>query len=135
LIHEVGTDLELPEATVFGFGGGEPDWTQSFQKYVDEIRDELKLRYGGALVGDVNQVVHYGGIFGYPGLQDRSEGKLRLVYEGIPMANIIESMGGLSSDGNQSLLQRQPENLHERTPLFLGNKDLIKRLENHPNPS
>lgn len=128
-IHEVGKDLKIQGPRIYGFGGGDPDWTEGFKEFADEIRQELKLRYGGALVGDVNQIVHYGGIFAYPGLRNRPEGKLRLVFEGCPMAYILESMDGASSNGEKSILEVEPEGLHQRTPLYLGNSELIERLE------
>ncbi|MWG33245.1 class 1 fructose-bisphosphatase [Halomarina oriensis] len=123
-------DLTLPEdPTVYGFGGRVPEWTDDFAGYVGLVEDELKLRYGGAMIGDVNQVLTYGGIFGYPGLRHRSEGKLRLLFEGIPIAAIVEAAGGRSSDGSGSLLKRTPEELHERTPVFVGNDEFVERLE------
>ena len=90
---------------------------------------ELKLRYGGSMVGDVNQVMHKGGIFAYPALKERPEGKLRLLFEGAPMGYVAESAGGASSDGKQSLLEREPEGVHDRTPVHVGNESLIERLE------
>jgi fructose-1,6-bisphosphatase I len=128
--ERIAEDLRLPEEpTVYGFGGRAPEWTDAFADYVDEVGDELKLRYGGAMIGDVNQVLTYGGIFGYPGLRDTPEGKLRLLFEGHPIAYIVESAGGASSDGERSLLERDPERLHERTPLFVGDEDYVGRLE------
>jgi len=123
--------IELPDdPTTYGFGGRVPDWTDSFSEYVDDIEaDRLKLRYGGAMVADVNQVVTYGGIFGYPMLVDTPEGKLRLQFEGQPMGYIIEAAGGRSSDGTQSLLAKTPDEIHERSPVFVGNHSLIDRLE------
>ncbi|MFC7021393.1 MULTISPECIES: class 1 fructose-bisphosphatase [Haloarcula] len=126
----VDDDVTLPEdPTVFGFGGGEDSWTDSFTGYADEIRQELKLRYGGAMIADISQVLSYGGVFAYPALQSRPEGKLRIQFEGQPMAYVIETAGGRSSDGTQSLLEPEPATLHERTPLHLGNAALIDRLE------
>ena len=126
----VTEDLTLPEdPTVYGFGGRVPQWTDAFADYVAEVETELKLRYGGAMIGDVNQVLTYGGIFGYPGLRDRPEGKLRLLFEGHPIAYVVESAGGASSDGEGSLLEREPERLHERTPLFVGDERYIDRLQ------
>ncbi|MHC3380781.1 class 1 fructose-bisphosphatase [Haloarcula sp. H-GB5] len=126
----VDDDVTVPEdPTVFGFGGGVDSWTDEFESYAEEIRHELKLRYGGAMVADINQVLTYGGIFSYPALESRPEGKLRVQFEGHPMAYILESAGGRSSDGYQSLLEIEPDGLHERTPLYLGNDDLIDRLE------
>jgi len=126
----VGEDVALPEdPVVYGFGGRVPDWTDGFTEYAREIESELKLRYGGAMIGDVNQVMTYGGVFAYPGLQSRPEGKLRLQFEGNPMAYIVESAGGRSSDGAQSLLDVEPTGLHQRVPVHLGNEDLVDRLE------
>jgi len=126
----VEADLRLPEEpTVYGFGGRLPKWREPFAAYASEVASELKLRYGGAMIGDVNQVLTYGGIFGYPGLRDRPEGKLRLCFEGHPIAHIVESAGGASSNGERSLLDVTPEHLHERTPLFVGDDGYIERLE------
>jgi fructose-1,6-bisphosphatase I len=123
-------DLRLPEEpTVYGFGGRVPNWTDAFADYVAEVEDELKLRYGGAMIGDVNQVLTYGGIFGYPGLRDRPEGKLRLLFEGHPIAHVVETAGGASSNGERSLLDCDPDGLHERTPLFVGDESYVERLE------
>jgi fructose-1,6-bisphosphatase I len=127
------TDLgsvELPDdPVVYGFGGRVPDWTEPFEAYVRDVEQELKLRYGGAMIADVNQVLEYGGIFGYPALQSRSEGKLRACFESMPMAYIVESAGGASSDGARSLLDLEPDSLHERTPTFVGNESVIEDLE------
>ncbi|NHN62732.1 class 1 fructose-bisphosphatase [Haloarcula sp. JP-Z28] len=126
----VDDDVTVPEdPTVFGFGGGVDSWTDEFESYAEAVRHELKLRYGGAMVADINQVLTYGGIFSYPALESRPEGKLRVQFEGHPMAYILESAGGRSSDGDQSLLEIEPDELHERTPLYLGNDGLIDRLE------
>ena len=122
----------LPEKpVVYGFGGRRPDWPDAFEAYASEIESELKLRYGGAMVGDVNQVLTYGGVFSYPGLRSRSEGKLRLQFEGNPIAYVIEAGGGASSDGDDSILDAPATELHGRTPVHVGNRSLIDRLETH----
>ncbi len=126
----VEPDVTLPEEpVVYGFGGRVPQWSEAFSSYVEAVESELKLRYGGAMIGDVNQVLTYGGIFGYPGLEGSPNGKLRLLFEGHPIAYIVESAGGASSNGEQSLLECTPERLHERTPLFVGSNEYIERLE------
>ncbi len=127
----LNADVTLPsEPTVYGFGGRTPDWTENFRSYVEEIEaDRLKLRYGGAMVADVNQVLTYGGIFGYPMLSDAPTGKLRLQFEGHPIAHVIATAGGASSNGMESLLTTAPTELHERSPVFVGNAALIERLE------
>lgn len=126
----VEEDLRLPDnPTVYGFGGRVPDWPDDFAAYAREIEAELKLRYGGAMVGDVNQVLTYGGVFAYPALESASAGKLRLQFEGNPMAFVVEQAGGASSTGEGSILDADPEALHQRVPVHVGNETLIERLE------
>jgi fructose-1,6-bisphosphatase I len=128
--REVEADLTLPEdPVVYGFGGRVPDWPADFSAYAAEIEDELKLRYGGSMIGDVNQVLTYGGVFAYPALESAPAGKLRLQFEGNPVGYIVEAAGGRSSDGDRSLLDVDPESLHQRVPVHLGNEELIGRLE------
>lgn len=122
--------VSLPaEPTVYGFGGRVPDWPDDVAAFVRELESELKLRYGGAMVADVNQVLTHGGIFAYPALQSAPEGKLRVQFEANPMAYIVETAGGASSDGTGSLLDVDPTELHQRTPVHLGTRGLIDRLE------
>lgn len=128
----VREDLTLPdEPAVYGFGGRVPDWTDDFSSFVEEVESDesLRLRYGGSMIGDVNQVLTYGGVFAYPALQSAPEGKLRLQFEGNPVGYIVETAGGRSSDGERSLLEIEPDDLHERVPVHVGSPDLIDRLE------
>lgn len=128
----VREDLTLPdEPAVYGFGGRVPDWTEEFTAYARDIEsnESLRLRYGGSMIGDVNQVLTYGGIFAYPALESAPKGKLRLQFEGNPVGYIVETGGGRSSDGDGSILDIEPEALHERVPVYVGSTDLIDRLE------
>jgi fructose-1,6-bisphosphatase I len=125
-------NVRLPDdPLVYGFGGRVPDWPADFTKYVRSVESnpDLKLRYGGAMIGDVNQVMTYGGVFAYPGLESAPEGKLRLQFEGNPIAHIVETAGGRSSNGERSLLDVEPTALHQRVPVHVGNAELIDRLE------
>jgi fructose-1,6-bisphosphatase I len=129
-MNAVREEVTLPEEpTVFGFGGRTPNWPNAFYHYAREIEDELKLRYGGAMIADVNQVLTYGGIFAYPALTSHPNGKLRLQFEGNPVGHIIETAGGRSSNGTRSILEVQPERLHQRVPVHVGNVALVDRLE------
>lgn len=126
----VDADVNLPaEPTVYGFGGRVPDWPEPFADFARDIEQELKLRYGGAMIGDVNQVMTYGGVFAYPELRSSPAGKLRLQFEGIPIGAIVAAAGGRASDGEQSLLEVEPTELHQRTPVYVGNTTLIERRE------
>jgi fructose-1,6-bisphosphatase I len=124
----VEDDVKLPDdPTVYGFGGRVPDWTDGFAAYAQEIEQELKLRYGGAMIADVNQVLTYGGVFAYPELESAPNGKLRLQFEANPIALIMAAAGGASTDGSHSLLEVEPTALHQRTPMYVGNQALIQR--------
>jgi fructose-1,6-bisphosphatase I len=68
-------------------------------------------------------------VFAYPELESRREGKLRLQFEGNPIAYVVESAGGASSNGAESLLDADADELHQRTPVYVGNENLIDRLE------
>lgn len=61
--------------------------------------------------------------------------QLRLMYEAIPMAFLVEQAGGLASNGNKRILDIQPEQIHQRTPVFLGSKhdveDLLSVIKKH----
>ncbi|WP_129116887.1 class 1 fructose-bisphosphatase [Halegenticoccus tardaugens] len=131
-LEAVREEVELPaDPLVYGFGGRVPDWTDEFAEYAREVESDerMKLRYGGAMIGDINQVLTYGGVFAYPTLESAPEGKLRLQFEGNPIGYIIECAGGRSSDGERSLLAVEPTDLHQRVPLYVGNEGLIDRLE------
>ena len=65
----------------------------------------------------------------YPGTHHRPNGKLRLTFEANPMALIAEQAGGYASNGTQRILDVQPDELHQRTPLFIGNKEEVLKLE------
>ncbi|SFG15163.1 fructose-1,6-bisphosphatase I [Halopelagius inordinatus] len=130
----IRVDVTLPDdPTVYGFGGRVADWVDEITEYVREIESDpsMKLRYGGAMIGDVNQVLTYGGIFAYPTLADAPEGKLRIQFEGYPVGYIVETAGGASSDGHQSLLAVEKDDLHARTPVYVGNESLVDGVEAH----
>ncbi len=78
------------------------------------------LRYSGALVADLHQILHRGGIYFYPEEAERPQGKLRLLYECAPLALIAEQAGGASTTGTTSVLEMQPERIHQRIPFAVG---------------
>ncbi len=126
----INDDIKMPEAKIYGVGGNPDKWIPEFELFVKLLRGKgLKLRYGGSFVGDFNQVLHHGGFFGYPSLLNKPSGKLRLLFEGYPMAKIAENSGGGSSNGSKSLLDIKPKSLDQRTPIYIGNADLIENLE------
>lgn len=60
-------------------------------------------------------------------------GKLRVLYEGFPMALIIEQAGGSASTGmfNGSIgrvLEIEPKDIHERCPIIIGNPSFVDKV-------
>jgi len=65
----------------------------------------------------------------YPTTADNRNGKLRLQYECNPFSFIIEVAGGKATNGKERILDLQPTELHQRTPIFIGSKAMIEELE------
>ncbi len=124
-------NIKLPEpGKLYSIGGLRKEWVPSFKKYVEELEAQgYKLRYGGSFVGDTNQILHYGGIFAYPELTTKPNGKLRLLVESNTMSFIIKQAGGASTNGKCSVLEIEPKNITQRVPTYIGNKNLIEKLE------
>jgi fructose-1,6-bisphosphatase I len=83
-------------------------------------------------VSDFHRNLLAGGVFYYPAdTKDpkKPHGKLRLLYECAPLAFIAEQAGGRGSDGVQNILDIEPTELHQRTPLYVGNRFLVEKAE------
>jgi len=104
-------------------------WDEGLRKWVDwiktpsENKKAYSLRYIGAMVADLHRTLLRGGIFVYPSDAKNKRGKLRLLYEASPMAFLLEAAGGAASDGKTRILDLEPEELHQRTPVFMGSPD------------
>jgi len=118
--------------------GNDKYWSEGVRRFTRRLQGlendqkPLSLRYIGSLVGDFHRTLLSGGIYYYPAdKQDPSkpQGKLRLTYEAAPLAFIMEQAGGYASDGRQSILDIQPDRLHQRTPLYIGNRELVEEAE------
>lgn len=87
------------------------------------------MRYVGAMVADMHRTILKGGVFLYPADAGNSSGKLRLLYEAIPMGFIIEQAGGRAmSSGGRAVLDIEPEALHQRVPVYFGATDYVDIL-------
>ncbi|MFH1533935.1 MAG: class 1 fructose-bisphosphatase [Nitrospirota bacterium] len=96
------------------------------------MKEQYTLRYSGGMVPDINQILLKGnGIFSYPGYKDAPDGKLRLLFECAPMSLLMEHAGGASTDGKMRILEKVVEKLDQRTPIFIGSKDEVKRCEEY----
>ncbi len=113
-------------------------WDEGIKNYVRWAKrfgdngKPMNSRYIGSLVADFHRTLLKGGIFLYPGDHKKpgnEKGKLRLMYEANPLALICYQAGGRASDGHRRILDIQPEDLHQRTPLIIGSRDDVEIAE------
>lgn len=109
---------------------------QGVKKYIKYCQEEdlatnrpFISRYIGSMVADIHRNLLKGGVFLYPATSANPDGKLRLLYECNPMAFIIEQAGGKASDGSKRILELQPTELHERSPIFIGSPEMVDMIE------
>ena len=98
------------------------EWCVSHDKATSR---PYSLRYIGSMVGDMHRTFIKGGVFLYPAAKGETKGKLRLLYECIPMAYITEQAGGRAINGPHRILDIQPTELHERCAIIIGCKDMV----------
>ncbi|MGI8958480.1 MAG: class 1 fructose-bisphosphatase [Bryobacteraceae bacterium] len=105
-----------------------------YQEYLARLRDgalgrEYSSRYVGSLVADFHRTLLKGGVFLYPPTKGYPSGKLRLLYEANPLAFIAEQAGGSAIDGKQRILEIQPREIHQRTPLIFGSTAEVEEFQ------
>ena len=116
-------------------------WYPPVKRYVDEMLagstgprgKDFNMRWIASMVTDVHRILSRGGIFMYPadGREPDKPGKLRLMYEANPIAFIIEQAGGAATNGQQRILDIQPEKLHQRVAVFLGSKNEVELVTSY----
>src|SRR5690606_11457880 len=105
------------------------DFPEPVRKYIDDCKKrKLSARYIGSLVADFHRNLLKGGIYMYPGTTGKPNGKLRLVYEGNPLALLAEQAGGAATGGTRRILYIKPAELHQRTPLFIGSSTMVEEV-------
>jgi len=116
-------------------------WEAPVRRYVEECvagrtgprGADFGMRWVGSMVADVHRVLLRGGVFLHPrdGRDPARPAKLRLLYEGSPMAMIVERAGGAASTGRERLLDVVPREIHERIPVVLGSRREVERIVRH----
>jgi fructose-1,6-bisphosphatase I len=133
-------DMRVPESTgEFAINmSNQRHWEAPVKRYVDELlagstgprgRD-FNMRWVASMVAEVHRILTRGGIFMYPrdAREPSKPGKLRLMYEGNPMAFIVEQAGGVASNGYQRIMDIKPSGLHERVAVFLGSREEVETV-------
>lgn len=131
-------NIQMPEhGSYYSINEGSfSTWDKGLQEYIKYCKRDDKssgkpysARYIGSMVADVHRTILKGGIFIYPATQKHPQGKLRLMYECNPLAFIVEQAGGRASNGEKRILEIQPEDIHQSTPIFLGSKQNVEEAE------
>jgi fructose-1,6-bisphosphatase I len=120
-------------------------WEDCLRIYVDDLlagragprAKDFNMRWTATPVADIYRILNRGGVFLYPGdLRDGyAQGRLRLVYEGNPLAFLIEQAGGAASSGRTRITELLPSGIHQRTPIIAGSKaevEYVVRLHSEP---
>jgi fructose-1,6-bisphosphatase I len=110
--------------------GNSANWDEAIKQsceYFKTCEAPYTARYVGSMVADIHRTILYGGIYMYPADIKSPKGKLRLLYEGIPMAMIIEQAGGVASTGLfegkiRRVLDLVPNEIHAKCPIIMGGK-------------
>ncbi len=112
-----------------------PDYVRAYVRDLNLGKDgpreaDFNMRWVGSLVAEAYRILIRGGIFLYPGDRRKGyeKGRLRLVYEAIPLALLIREAGGEATDGFTPILDIEPQNLHERVPLMFGPPEEVSRI-------
>lgn len=104
-------------------------WSDGMKRFIDEIKvgnvvspKPYSGRYVGSLVADFDRTIRKGGIFLYPVDTRRPKGRLRLLYECLPLAFIMEQAGGVATNGSGRLIDVVPKDIHEKSAFIAGGK-------------
>jgi len=126
-----------PDGEIYSINHGYRwNFSDGVKKYIDHCinsdRSRSKpysMRYIGSMVADIHRNLIKGGIFMYPTSDDSPNGKLRILYESNPMSFIVEQAGGKATTGRFRILDYKPKSLHQRTPVFMGSKNMVQKLQ------
>jgi fructose-1,6-bisphosphatase I len=113
-------------------------WEPPMKRYIDECLagklgprgKDFNMRWIASMVAEVHRILARGGVFMYPvdsKTKDKG-GRLRLLYEANPMSFIIEQAGGMSTTGQERIMEIQPSGLHQRVAVMLGSKQEVERI-------
>jgi len=136
--YRTHTDVQIPSnGKIYSLNQGNlSKFESASQQFVDwciahdkATSRPYSLRYIGAMVGDMHRTFLKGGVFLYPAAKGETKGKLRLLYECIPMAYLTEQAGGKAINGPHRILDIQPTELHERCAIIIGSKEMVGKYQ------
>ena len=113
-------------------------WSPEITRFIEDriagvdgdLGADYNMRWTGSMVADVHRILKRGGVFLYPRdvRKPGKVGKLRLMYEGNPMAMLMEQAGGAASDGEMRIMSIGPAHLHQRVGLIMGDPAEVETI-------
>ena len=104
----------------------------TFDKDIETMIRHIKVsgctqRWIGAMVADCHQILVRGGTFIYPRTNMNPNGKIRLLYEAIPIAYLFECMNGTAIDMNLNkiinklkYIKLKEDKIHGEIPIIMS---------------
>lgn len=128
-------EMEIPDGIIYSINESlTEEIDDSLISYIKHCKSEdYTLRYTGSLVTDFHRNLLKGGIYMYPETDNHPDGKLRLLYECNALALLCEQAGGMAYNGQRRILDLEPEDFHQRTPLYVGSKGMVETALNYLN--
>lgn len=130
-------DIKTPEnGKIYSINEGNAhEFPAGVSKYLEWVKESDKssgrpysARYIGSMVADFHRNLLKGGVFIYPPTAKAPKGKLRLMFECIPMSYLAEQAGGASTTGEQRVLDVEPTEIHQRVPVIMGSKNMVNQV-------
>jgi fructose-1,6-bisphosphatase I len=116
-------------------------WDEPIRLYIDDLlkgqdgpRDaDFNMRWLASMVAEAHRILIRGGVYLYPSdaRKGYTSGRLRLIYEGNPIALLMEQGGGAATNGTEPILDLTPTSLHQRVPLVFGSREKVRRVERY----
>lgn len=128
-IPEKGNIYSTDEGSYIYWDNALKKYVKFCQAYDPETKRPYKARYIGCMAADVHRTLLQGGIFMYPDSSKYPNGKLRLMYECNPLSFIIEQAGGIATNGTKRIMEIEPKEIHECTPIYIGSKLNVEKLQ------
>jgi fructose-1,6-bisphosphatase I len=141
--REAGRDLMLREqaSTLAYNASNERHWPDGLQAWVRDVRlgkdgprrRDFNMRWLAAAVGELHRIILKGGAFLYPADRRKGyeNGRLRLAYEAVPIAFLMEAAGGRATDGTRRILDLTPGDPHENVALIFGAREEVEIIADY----
>ncbi len=123
-----GSIFSVNEGNLNEFPQGVIDYISWCKESNKEEKRPYSARYIGSLIADFHRNLLKGGIYIYPPTKKAPNGKLRLLYECNPMAFLVEQAGGKAHSGAERIMDIEPKEFHQRTPLIIGSSEMVDQV-------